>query len=288
MADEFEQHRARCFAIAYRMLGSAAEADDIVQEAWLRWQRAGQVEAPAAWLTTTVTRLCLDQLKSARARRELYVGPWLPEPIETPAEDGADPESISMAFLLLLERLSPAERAVYLLRKVFEVDFAEIAAALGKSEAAVRQLFHRSGEHLAASRPRYATSKEQHLRLLTGFMTAAQSGQVSQLEALLAQDARAWNDGGGRARAALNVVEGRTRVAKLFVGLVSKGDGADLRPEIREVNGWPALLLWRDAELVTALTIETDDDEIHAVHVVLNPDKLRSLTSSRLRLGQRV
>jgi RNA polymerase sigma-70 factor (ECF subfamily) len=275
-AEEFERHRARCFAIAYRMLGSAAEAEDIVQEAWLRWQRSEGIVTPAAWLTTTVTRLCLDYLESARVRREQYVGPWLPEPIETPPDE-IDPDSISMAFLLLLERLSPAERAVFLLRKVFDVDYAEIAGMLGKSEPAVRQLFHRAGAHVEAARPRYAASKEQHLRLLTGFVMAVQSGEVGQIEAMLAEDARSWTDGGGRARAARNVVEGRTRVAKLFAGLIKKGGATGLRPEVRELNGWPALVLWRGEELFQVLTIETDGERIIATHVVLNPEKLRVL-----------
>ncbi len=276
MSDEFERHRGRCFAIAYRMLGSAAEAEDIVQEAWLRWRRAEAIESAPAWLTTTVTRLCLDYLDSARVRREHYVGPWLPEPIATPADE-VDPESISIAFLLLLERLSPAERAVYLLRKVFDVDYAEIATMLGKSEAAVRQLQHRAGEHLGTERPRFAASKEQHLRLLTSFLLATQSGELGPIEALLSEDARSWNDGGGRVRTARNIVEGRSRVARLFHGLVKKGGSADLRPELRELNGWPAILLWRGAELTMALTIETDGEQILAVHSMVNPDKLRAL-----------
>jgi RNA polymerase sigma-70 factor (ECF subfamily) len=275
-AEEFERHRSRCFAIAYRMLGSAAEAEDIVQEAWLRWQRTEGIVTAAAWLTTTVTRLCLDYLESARVRREQYVGPWLPEPIATDTDE-VDPDSISMAFLLLLERLSPAERAVFLLRKVFDVDYAEIAGMLGKSETAVRQLFHRAGEHVEAARPRYAPSKEQHLRLLTGFVMAVQSGELGPIETMLAEDVRAWTDGGGRARAARNVVEGRTRVAKLFAGLVKKGGASGLRPEIREINGWPALVLLRGDELVQVLTIETDGERILATHSVLNPDKLRAL-----------
>jgi RNA polymerase sigma-70 factor (ECF subfamily) len=279
-ADEFELHRARCFAIAYRMLGSAAEAEDIVQEAWLRWQRADGIATPAAWLTTTVTRLCLDYLKSARVRREQYVGPWLPEPIETPADE-VDPDSISMAFLLVLERLSPSERAVFLLRKVFDVDYAEIAGMLDKSEAAVRQLFHRAGEHVDAARPRSAASKQQHLRLLTGFLLAVQSGEVGPIEAMLAEDARSWTDGGGRTRAARNVVEGRSRVARLFAGLIKKGGAANLRPELRELNGWPAVLLWRGDELYQVLTIETDGEQILATHVVLNPDKLRIIGCAR-------
>ncbi len=166
---------------------------------------------------------------------------------------------------------------MFLLRKVFDVDYAEVAVMLGKTEVAVRQLFHRASGHVEAARPRYAASKDQHLRLLTGFMLAAQSGEVGQLEALLSEDARSWNDGGGRMRAALKVVEGRSRVAKLFAGLINKGGGADLRPELRELNGWPAVVFWRGDELAIALTIETDGESILAVHMVMNPDKLGSL-----------
>jgi len=278
MPDEFEAHRRRCFAIAYRMLGSTAEAEDVLQEAWIRWQgAAAQVESPGAYLAATVTRLCLDQLRSARVRREQYVGPWLPEPIDTTGQEEVDPESISMAFLLLLERLSPPERAALLLRQVFELEYAEIAAILGGTEAAARQSFHRANEHLRAERPRYAASKEQHLRLLTGFVMAVERGEVGPIEALLAEDARSWNDGGGRRRAALKTVRGRRNVAALFAGLVKKGNIPGRRPEIREINGWPALLLWDGDELALTLSIETDGELIFGVHVVLNPDKLQAL-----------
>jgi RNA polymerase sigma-70 factor (ECF subfamily) len=280
MPDEFERHRRRCFSVAYRMLGSAAEAEDMVQEAWLRWQSAQGVEQPEAWLVATTTRLSIDHLKSARVRREQYVGPWLPEPVATTDESEADAESISMAFLLLLERLTPTERAVYLLRKVFDVDYAEISRTLGKSEPAVRQIFHRAGENLQGSQPRYAPTKEQHLRLLTGFMMAVQSGEVAAIEGLLADEARAWGDGGGRVRAALHCVTGRARVAKLFLGLVRMGHADDLRPEIREINGWPAMIFWRDQQLAMTLTIETDGEKIFAVHTVLNPDKLHGIHAS--------
>lgn len=184
----FEHHRRRCVALAYRIVGSAAEAEDIVQEAWLRWQRSDGIVNPGAWLTTTVTRLCLDHLKSARVRRETYVGPWLPEPVDTTTTDdddaAVDPETISMAFMLMLERLSPAERAVFLLHRVFDVDYAEIASMLGKTEVAVRQLHHRAKSHLADDRPRYAASKADHLRLLTGFLVAVQSGELARASSI--------------------------------------------------------------------------------------------------------
>ena len=278
MSDEFEAHRRRCFAIAYRMLGSAAEAQDVLQEAWIRWQSAADVQSPGAYLAATVTRLCLDQRKSARVRREQYVGPWLPEPIDTAGQDEIDPESISMAFLLLLERLSPVERAAFLLRQVFELDYAEIATVLGGSEAAARQSFHRANEHLRVDRPRYAPSKEQHLRLLTSFLSAVQTGQAGAIEAVLAEDVRCWSDAGGRRRAALKTVTGRRQVAALFAGLIKKGNAVGWRPELRELNGWPALLLWSGAQLELTLSIETDGEAIFGVHVMLNPDKLRMLT----------
>lgn len=274
MSDEFERHRRRCFSVAYRMLGSAAEAEDMVQEAWLRWQGAEGVEQPEAWLVATTTRLCLDHLKSARVRREQYVGPWLPEPVSTGEEDEVDPESISLAFLLLLERLSPTERAVYLLRQVFELEYAQIAATLGKSEAAVRQVFHRASESLRGEQPRYAPSKEQHLRLLTGFVMAVQSGEIAPIEALLAEEARAWSDGGGRVRAALQVIEGRDRVARFLLGVARKGQGSGWQPELREINGWPSLLFWHGPQLAMTVSLETDGAQIFAVHLVLNPDKL--------------
>lgn len=287
MPDEFEAHRRRCFAIAYRMLGSAAEAEDVLQEAWIRWQGAADVASPGAYLATTVTHLCLDQLKSARVRREQYVGPWLPEPIDTAGQEEIDPESISMAFLLLLERLSPVERAALLLRQVFELEYVEIAAILGGTEAAARQSFHRANEHLRAERPRYAPSKEQHLRLLTSFLTAAQTGEPGPIEAVLAEDVRCWSDAGGRRRAALKPVLGRRKVAALFAGLVKKGGAAGSRPELRELNGWPALLLWAGDELELTLSIETDGETIFGVHVVLNPDKLQALKQRARRRAWR-
>lgn len=284
MPDEFEAHRDRCLGIAYRMLGSRADAEDIVQEASVRWLGARDgVREPAAWLTTTVTRLCLDHLKSARVRRERYVGPWLPEPIQTPDDDPIDPESISTAFLLVLERLSPAERAAFLLRQVFELEYGEIAAALERSEAATRQLVSRARAHLEHDRPRYAPDRQAHARLLMGFLAAAQSGDVGGMAALLAEDVRAWSDSGGQARAARKLVRGRSAVARLFVGLASKNADAGLRPELCELNGAPGLLIWSGVLLQSATTIETDGAVIHAIHVVVNPDKLTRLAAELVR-----
>ena len=200
MTDLFDEQRPRLFALAYRMLGSAASAEDVVQETWIRWQKASHLDSPSAWLTSVATNLCLDELKSARVRREAYVGPWLPEPIATsPGE--VDPESVSMAFLRVLERLSPVERAVYLLHAVFDSTHGEIASILGSTEATVRQIFHRAKAHMLAERPRFAPSKEAHARLLSSFVETCARGDLAGLRALLADDATAWTDGGGKVRA---------------------------------------------------------------------------------------
>lgn len=278
-AEVFTAARPRLFGLAYRMLGSAAEAEDVLQEAHLRWQSADRdgVTTPQAWLTTVVTRLCLDQLKSARARRESYVGEWLPEPVATERrEDPLDVESISLAFLVLLEALSPLERAVFVLREVFDYSFAEIAEALGRDEAACRQLGHRAREHLRARRPRFARSREQHERLLTGFLGAIMQGDLPGLQQMLADDVVALSDGGGRAKAALNPVYGNDRVSRMCLGLARKG-GAGLAVAIAEINGWPGLVLRSGDVVVSALTIETDGEKIFSMQIVTNPDKLSRL-----------
>jgi RNA polymerase sigma-70 factor (ECF subfamily) len=278
--DVFAEQRPRLFALAYRMLGSAASAEDVLQEAWLRWQSAsgpgragGGIATPAAWLSTVVTHLCLDELKSARARHESYVGPWLPEPIATTGDE-IDPETVSMAFLRVLERLTPVERAVYLLHAVFDSTHAEIAAMLGKDEATVRQVFHRAKAHVLSERPRFAPSKEAHARLLGSFVDACTRGDVTALRSLLADDATAWTDGGGRVRAALNPLFGSDAVARFFVGVVRKGAGDGIAVSLAEVNGWPTVVGRRGETTTTTLSIETDGNKIFAVHVVSNPEKL--------------
>jgi RNA polymerase sigma-70 factor (ECF subfamily) len=273
VSDVFGEQRARLFALAYRMLGSVASAEDVVQEAWLRWQKATNVDAPAAWLSTVVTHLCLDELKSARARHEAYVGPWLPEPIAT-TRDEVDPETVSIAFLRVLERLSPVERAVYLLHAVFDLGHGEIGAILAKDEATVRQVFHRAKAHVVAGRPRFAPSKEAHARLLTGFVEACARGDVSALRALLAEDAVAWTDGGGKVRAALKPLLGSDAIARFFVGVVRKGAADGLTVQIEEINAWPAIVSRRGSAVASTLSIETDGERIYQVDVMVNPDKL--------------
>ena len=279
--DPFESHRALLFSIAYRMLGSVAEAEDAVQEAFLRWQAADQdtIESPRGYLGTVVTRLCLDQLKSARARREQYPGTWLPEPL--PTGESHDPmaaaESVSMAFLVLLESLTPVERAVYLLHEVFDYDHAEVAQIVGKEEAACRQLLHRAKAHVVERRPRFAPSRAQHERLLHGFLQACAVGDIDGLRALLTDDVVLWGDGGGKAPSARKPIFGADHVAR-FYGNLGKRIPPGFTIEILDVNGWPAVLARLDGKPMFVLNLETDGERICAIRTQLNPDKLAHLT----------
>ncbi|HEY5926962.1 MAG TPA: RNA polymerase sigma factor SigJ, partial [Kofleriaceae bacterium] len=274
--DTFMQLRAQLVSLAYRMLGSTSEAEDVVQESWLRWQDTDDtsVRSPRAWLSTVVGRLCLDRLKSAHARRERYVGTWLPDPVAT--AEPIDRESISFAFLVLLERLTPVERAAFLMHQVFDYSHAEIAAALEMSEAAVRQAFHRAKGHLDDHKPRFAPSPEQHARVLGAFAAALTQGNLEGMLRLLADDATLCADSGGKVRgAAMRTVEGSQRVAKFLVGLVEKSEvDPDLVFEIRELNGWPTLVARNREHVIAVISIETDGDKIVAIRNVVNPDKL--------------
>ncbi len=285
MDDQFSAHRPRLRALAYRMLGSAAEADDVVQDAYLRFRSsdASAIRSVEAWLSTCVSRLCLDRLKSARARREVYVGPWLPEPIPTDEPDLGAAESLSMAFMLLLERLSPVERAAYLLHVVFEYDHQRIAEMLGKNDAAIRQSVHRAKQHLRESRPRFAPSKQRHAELLGAFAVACQQAGMAALGALLTEDARSTSDGGGQVQAARQVVQGRDAVARFFLGIIKKSPSAAPRVDVVELNGWPWLVLSDGARAHAAVGIETDGVQIGSVHVVVNPDKLHEVTRALTR-----
>lgn len=279
---EFAAERDRLFAIAYRMLGSAADADDVLQEAWIRWSAAprDEVASPRAFLTTIVSRLCLDALGSARRRREEYVGPWLPEPIPTGGHHAtvtdavADRETLSLGFLLLLERLSPAERAVVVLREAFDYTHAEIGELLDMPEATVRQHLHRAHTRLAVDRVRFRATPEQHTRLFGAFLDAIGNGDVDHLRRLLADDVVAASDSGGKARAARKELRGPDHVARFFLGLTKKAAPGAFTYEIVEANGAPALLLRRFGALFGLLTIDGDGQRIHAVHFVVNPDKL--------------
>jgi len=281
-ATAFEPHRAYLVKIAYRMLGSVAEAEDVVQDAFLRWSGAPRddVAEPRAYLTRTVTRLCVDRLKSARARRERYVGTWLPEPV---VEDAAEPgaalaHELSIALLVTLERLSPLERAAFLLHDVFELGFDEVARALERSEAAVRQLAARAREHVREDRPRFRASDEEAARLADAFQAAMTCGDLVGISKLLAADAVFYSDGGGKRRAALNPIYGRDKIVRFLIGVTGKRGGPPDPSTIRRawINGMPGFILHSRDGLET-LAIEVADGAIAALYVVRNPDKLRHL-----------
>ena len=273
----FEAQRRRLFGIAYRMLGSASDAEDLVQEAWLRWQSADRsgVAEPAAFLATIVTRLSLTALDSARARRETYIGPWLPEPVDTsndPALGAERAEALSLAVLLLLERLTPAERAAYVLHEAFDYPFRQVAELLETSEANARQLGSRARQHIDQERGAPVPKAERE-RLLALFMAAAQSGDVAALEAALAEDVVSLSDGGGVVTAARRPVHGRERVAQLILGVIEKfGQGVDV--SIVEANGEPAILGVRDGQPVALWIADVGAGGVRQSLVVLNPEKL--------------
>lgn len=271
--ESFECHRAHLHGIAYRMLGSVADADDVVQDAYLRWQASDPtaVQSTVAYLTTVVTRLCLDQLKSARVERTEYVGPWLPEPV--PTRGDVDPAWISTAFMLVLERLGPVERAVFLLHQVFDTPFAEIAQMVGKREDSCRQIFRRAKQRVEKARPRFQPRPEDHRALLQGFLSACTAGDVTALEQLLAEDAVLYSDGGGKVAAARKPIEGAPAIAKFFTRLAAQAPpGTRLREA--EVNGLPGGIIEIDDAVSSVVSLEVADGRICSVLVVRNPDKL--------------
>jgi RNA polymerase sigma-70 factor (TIGR02957 family) len=284
----FEDLRPRAFAIAYRMLGSVSEAEDVVQEALLRLHRTVEggerIESPEAYLTTVVTRLAIDELRSARARRERYVGEWLPEPIlvseeDDPAQHAEIADSLSLAFLVLLETLTAEQRAVLLLRDVFEYPYDEIAAIIGKSPEAVRQLAVRARRRVEEGRPRFESSGEQRERLASRFFAAFEQGDLGGLESLLAEDVELHGDGGGKAPALARPVHGRTHVARTLVAWGRAGarlGGFTLHPT--SVNGQPgALVRDPDDRLINVMAVEIAGGRVRAVRSIVNPDKLGHL-----------
>ena len=283
---QFEAHRSRLRRLAYRMLGQVSEAEDAVQDAWLRWRRAPpDLADPAAWLVRTTTRLCLDRLRRAKAERAAYRGPWLPEPLIEPlAEDPLErAEDVSVAFLLALERLSPLERAVFLLREAFDEDYAAIAETLGRSEAAVRQLAARAKSHLREARPRYSVDRAAAERLVTAFLQASGSGDASGLTALLAQDAMLVSDGGGKRVAALRVIVGRDDIVHFFESIAWRRAYNPARSaavdavRVAAINGLPGLVLdLEDGPQTTALELDPEG-RIAAIYIVRNPEKLTHL-----------
>jgi RNA polymerase sigma-70 factor (TIGR02957 family) len=291
-AEVFEAHRDLMFAVAYRMLGTIVDAEDAVQDAWLRWSAAprADVAGPRAYLARIVTNTALNRLRSARSRREAYVGPWLPEPLLTEAgPDAAEraelAESVSVAMLVVLESLTPEERAVFVLREVFGFGHAEIGAALGRSAPAVRQLAHRAREHVQARRPRFDVDWNQQREVTDRFLAAAAGGDIEALMTVLAPDVTLLTDGGGKTRAALRPITGDRKVARWLVGVVGRPyQGvavSDMSLEAAEINGSPGTLIMAGGRAIAALTLAVSGGRITAIQLLANPDKLTAITAGR-------
>jgi RNA polymerase sigma-70 factor, ECF subfamily len=280
-AEEFEELRPLLFSIAYRILGSVAEAEDAVQETWLRWQTSPvQPTSAKAFLSATVTRISIDVLRSARVRREKYAGPWFPEPLLTdpyqdPERSAELADSVSMAALLLLERLSPLERAVFVLREVFGFGFPEVAAAVGRSEAACRQLAVRARRHMDAERPRFEADRREREELAARFFGALREGDVKGLRELLAADVQLVGDAGGKAPALPRSIIGTEKVARVLASIFPQLVRIDVTLEPREVNGQPgAIFRDRDDRVLLSVTLDVLDGQIQTIRSVSNPDKL--------------
>ncbi|WP_405782798.1 RNA polymerase sigma-70 factor [Streptomyces sp. NBC_00859] len=284
----FEEHRSVLTGVAYRMLGRVADAEDIVQEAWLRWSAddRGNVREPRAFLVRITTRLAIDRLRQAQARREAYVGPWLPEPLVTDfgptvpdtAERAVLAESVSFAVLVVLESLSPLERAVFVLREAFGFPYAEIAAVLDRGEPAVRQLAGRARRHVEERKPRYDVDPTERRDLTERFLAAASGGDLDELLALLAPGVRLVGDSGGKSKAPLRVIETADKVGRFLVGIAEKGvEGAEFR--IRELNGAPAVVVLADGVVDSVFQAEIRDGRIAEIYIVRNPDKLALLSA---------
>jgi RNA polymerase sigma-70 factor (ECF subfamily) len=281
--EAFEAQRPRLIRLAYRMLGSVAEAEDVVQDAWLRWTRTEEVvRDPAGWLVRAVSRLCIDRLRSAKVQREAYRGPWLPEPLieELDADPLERAEEVSVAFLLALQRLSPLERAVFLLHDVFDEDYAAIAETLGRNEAAVRQLAVRARAHVKDSKPRFTVSEEEAAKLAAAFMAAAAQGDMAALSAVLAEDAVMMTDGGGKRIASLRPLIGREDILRLLEGISWRSGGTALWPlsfRAVRINGYPGVIMERDDGPMTVAFQPGEDGRLAAIYMVRNPDKLTRL-----------
>jgi RNA polymerase sigma-70 factor (ECF subfamily) len=283
--DIFNSHRSLLFSIAYRMLGSAADAEDILQEVYLRWERASEdeVRSPRSFLSTIVTRLSIDHLRKEKSRREVYVGPWLPEPLMTSYNPDLTctvelAESISMAFLMLLETLGPVERAVFLLREVFDYEYAEVAEIVGKSEANCRQIVRRAQQHLRERRPRFAVSHEHQQEMIQSFIRATTEGDMQGLVNLLTEDITFTTDGGGKAQAALKPIYGVEKVVRFIFAIVAKLSATpNISVAVTEINGQLGIIAYEGDKPTSTLTFTYEGNRISAIQSVVNPDKLRSL-----------
>ena len=287
MSDVFGEYRNLLFSVAYRILGSAADAEDALQDAWVRWSSADRSEVadPKAFLVRIVSNLALDRLRSAQVRRETYLGPWLPEPILTDAaEDVETAESVSMALLVVLESLSPLERAVFVLKEAFGFSYAEIATAVDRSEDTVRQAAHRARGHVQARRPRFHADGARRREVTDRFFAAATGGDINTLMELLAPDVTLWTDGGGKVRQAMRPVTGAERVAAWFAGISARPyQGimpADMAVEMVELNGGPGIVFTGAGRVIATLALDIDEDgRVVTIHNVANPDKLQAVAA---------
>jgi RNA polymerase sigma-70 factor (TIGR02957 family) len=283
LVDEiFEQHRGLLFGVAYRIMGSVADAEDTVQDAWMQWAKVdhGTVAQPKAYLVRTVSNLSLNRLRAAKARRESYVGPWLPEPLLTTpdvAEEAEMAESLSMAMLVVLETLTPTERAVFVLREAFGYSYAEVADALDRPEPTVRQLAHRARSHVQARRPRFDADDGQRREITERFRLACAGGDLNAMLALLAPDVIAVSDGGGKVSAARRPLYGADQVARWLIGVLAKPVTADVVMQTVDINGEPGFLATVSGMPVGAMCLEIDGDVIRGLRMILNPDKLNGL-----------
>jgi RNA polymerase sigma-70 factor (ECF subfamily) len=280
----FSQYRALLFSIAYRMLGSVADAEDVLQETFIRWQQGGKEEicSPRSYLVTVISRLCINHLQSARKKREEYPGEWLPEPIVTdprgdPLHVLATEESISMGFLLVLERLTPLERAVFLLREVFEYDYTEIAAMLNQTVVNCRQILRRSKLRIHSGRPRFQCSSAKQEHLLREFVKAATAGDMEGLLAILAQDVILHSDGGGRAIAVPHALHGADNVSRAILGSMQRLVPKGLERRLASINGIPGIVAYLDGKPFSILTMDVDDDRVKGIYILTNPEKLAHL-----------
>ena len=281
--DIFERHRPRLFALAYRMLGTRDDAEEIVQEAYIRWHQADRtvIDSPEAWLVTATTRLSIDRLRRAYMQRETYIGPWLPEPIVEDGRMSAQDDlelssSLSMAFMVLLERLSPAERAVFLLHDVFDLGHAEIARIMEKAEPAVRQILHRARTRVRTDKPRFRPDPVEHRKLVERFSTAAYTTDENALLDLFSPEIAVTSDGGGKITAARKIITGLGKVVRLFV-LAVAGHSDRITRELREINGEPGIVEFYDGQIFAVNTFSSENGKITAIYRVMNPDKLKGL-----------
>jgi RNA polymerase sigma-70 factor (ECF subfamily) len=278
----FKRHRARLFGIAYRMLGTHAEAEDILQEAYLKWHQANaaEIETPEAWLVTVTTRLSIDRLRKAASERETYIGPWLPEPLAisdapSPEEELELASNLSLAFMVLLERLSPVERAAFLLHDIFDCGYAEIARIVGKTETASRQLIHRARERVRSDKPRFEADERERVSLIRKFSAAAYAGDEKTLLALFSDEVSMISDGGGKVHAARKIVHGKYKLARLFA-ITGAKFGESFQNILYKINGELGILTFYEGEIFAATTFDATSGKISAVYRVMNPDKLKA------------